>query len=149
MRNLTALLAAALLAFTTLAPAAADARDHRRGHGYYEYHDDYRYDRRRRHHRHRDNDGDALAAGVLGLILGVAIASAVNESRDRRDADRYYQDRRDYRDRYSDPYYDDYDRRSAYERDYGAYPPPAPQCTRRERQWDRYARRTVTVDVPC
>ncbi|MCR6644686.1 MAG: hypothetical protein NVV62_09300 [Terricaulis sp.] len=46
----------------------------------------------------------------------------------------------------------------AYERDYsdargGAYyePPPQaqPQCTRRERQWDRYANRYVTIELPC
>lgn len=64
-----------------------------------------------------------------------------------------------------DPRYDQggYDpgynhRGGAYERDYGVAPPQAgydprlqqpPQCTRRERQWDRYANRYVVVDVPC
>jgi hypothetical protein len=42
---------------------------------------------------------------------------------------------------------------SAYESDYGYDPyeaaPPREQCTRPERQWDRYANRYVTVDVPC
>ncbi len=34
-----------------------------------------------------------------------------------------------------------------YAEDYGG--PRKSQCTRRERQWDRYANRYVTVDVPC
>lgn len=173
--KLTALLAALALAATSIAPAAADPRDGRRdGYGrHYGQHDDYR---RGRHYRGRDDHGDAVAAGVVGLVLGLALGAAAN-SPDRRDArncrDNYrrcdpppgYYQRRDsaygqqdgyYEDGY-DPRYDD--RRSAYEDDYGRAPPTDlrggrggyddPPCIRRERQWDRYANRYVTVDVPC
>ncbi len=160
MRKLSAWLAAFAFALTTLAPVAeADARD-RRGHGYWErgYHGDY--DRRRWRHRDRDR-GDALAAGAVGLIVGLALGSLA--SQDRRDncydsyrrcaspAPRchdpcrydggYYQGR--------EPYYDD--RRSAYERDYyeGGYYEDTPQCTRRVQLWDRREGRYVWVDEPC
>jgi hypothetical protein len=137
MRRLSALLAAALFAFTTLAPAAADARDRRGRHdGYYDRHYSDRYDR-----RHRRDDGDAVAAGVIGLVLGLAIGAAAQERRQRREEERYYQRDDDYY-----PYDDG--RRSAYEDDYD-YDYAEPQCTRPERQWDRYANRYVTVDVPC
>jgi hypothetical protein len=146
MRRLSALLAAGLFAFATLTPAAADAQERGRRHhdrGYDRGHYSEHYDHRRRHRD--DDDGEAVVAGVIGLVLGLAIASAASERRERADGDRYYE--RD------DGYYQD-DGRSAYERDYSDArpyddPPPAPQCTRRERQWDRYANRYVTVDVPC
>ncbi|MGD9967878.1 MAG: hypothetical protein AB7T59_15260 [Hyphomonadaceae bacterium] len=154
IRKFTSLLAAVIVALATFAPAAADARD-RRGHGYYDGHHGGYYDHRRRW-RDDDDDGEAVAAGVIGLVLGLAIGSMASQpSRD----DRYYQRSRTspcydpcgrdgYYDQGYDPYYDD--RRGEYERDYydrGEYQPP--QCTRRERQWDRYANRYVTVDVPC
>lgn len=150
MRKISALLAATLFAFTTLAPAAADARD-RRGDGrhYDRGHYSERYDHRR--HRQADRRNEAVAAGVIGLVLGVAIASAAQERRERREAERAYQRDEGY---YEDGYYED-DARSAYERDYAdryAPPPPQrgePQCTRSERQWDRYANRYVTVELPC
>ena len=149
IRKFSALLAALVLGLTVLAPTAADARD-RRGHGgYYDrgYHGGYGH-----HRRYRDRDGDALAAGAVGLVLGLALGSMANSEpryscRDdyRRCAppprcsdpcgrgydDSYYREAP----RYRDDYYDDRDRRE--------------QCTRRERQWDRYANRYVTVDVPC
>ena len=155
IRKLTSLLAAVLVAMATLAPAAADARD-RRGHGYYDGgHRGDHYRGRRWHDR--DDDGDAVAAGVLGLVLGVAIGSMASQpSRD----DRYYDrppPRRCYDpcsrdgsyDQGYDPYYDD--PRAQYEREYGYAGDDyrEPQCTRTERQWDRYANRYVTVDVPC
>ncbi|MGD9978959.1 MAG: hypothetical protein AB7H66_12080 [Hyphomonadaceae bacterium] len=160
IRKFTSLLAAVIVALATLAPAAADARD-RRGHGYYDggRHGGY-YDGRRRW-RDRDND-DEIAAGVVGLVLGLAIGSMASQS-GRRDGcyDNYRcapppPPRRCYdpcgRDGYYDQGYDPYygDRRAPYEDDYydrDAY--REPQCTRRERQWDRYANRYVTVDVPC
>jgi Ni/Co efflux regulator RcnB len=151
IRKLTAVLAAAAFALTALAPAAVDARD-RRG-GYYER--DYRdWDRGRRHyrhHRHHDDHGDAVAAGVVGLVVGLALGSLASQPSEPRCYDNYRRcDRyapQGY-DRGYDPYYDD--GRSAYEEDYGDYgPPPPPERTCRERQWDRYARRYVTVDVPC
>lgn len=153
-KKLTALLAALTVGLTALAPADADARD-RRGRGYYErhYYDDY--DRRGRWRHHDDDDDEeAIVAGVAGLVLGLAIGSLASQPRDRRvrcydnyqrcpPPDRYYHDGY-------------YDRRSAYERDYGYAPPPPPRdyydeprCVRQERQWDRYAGRYVIVDVPC
>ena len=111
-----------------------------RGYGYGDrYGDDYYhrgecYDRRGRNHcydRDDDND-DAVAAGVIGLVLGAVLATAVSNSNNQ---DRGYDDR-------------DYNRGYDNQR-YAPPPPPEPQCTRRERQWDRYANRYVTVDVPC
>ena len=168
IRKFSALLAAFVLAVTMFAPTAADARD-RRGHhsGYYRDYDHGRW-------RHRDRDhGDAVAAGAVGLILGLAIGSMASQPREPRYScrdnyrrcappprcgdpcgydDSYYRDDP----RYRDGYYDDRGD-SAYARDYGyedSYDPyedgrGAQQCTRRERQWDRYANRYVTVDVPC
>lgn len=158
IRKLSALLAAMVVALTTFAPVEADAQD-RRGHwdrgGY-----DRDYDRRR--WRDRDHDHDAVAAGAVGLIVGLALGSLASQNRndgcyDRRCAPpprpRDCYDPCGYDDSYyrEDPRY--YDERSAYEREYGYdpydRPPPREQCTRRERQWDRYADRYVTVDVPC
>lgn len=141
MRKLTAMVSAVALAATAFAPVA-QARDwhgHRGGHGYYGH--DYRYGHR----------GNVAAAGVLGLVLGLAVGAAISQPR----ADRCYSRcgapppryRQGYDDDYRDgPGYDDGG--SAYEEDYGQAPYKS-QCTRRERQFDRYANRYVTVDVPC
>ena len=157
MRKLTSLLAAIALAATSLAPAAAEARDR---HG-------------RNHHRHdhyyRGHDnGDAVAAGVVGLVLGLAIGSMASEPREADCYDNYRRcdppppQRGSYDPRYDDRGYDDEDLeggydpryedpRAAYERDYRRAPDryAEPECTRRERQWDRYANRYLMVDVPC
>jgi hypothetical protein len=134
--KLTSLLAAAAFALTSLAvPASADARDRRHDGDYGCYDNCGRYDHRRRHHRDDDGD-DAIAAGLIGLVIGAVLVSALTGGNDR--------------DRNRDDY-------SAYERDYGSraddryYAPPEreSQCMRPERQWDRYANRYVTVDVPC
>lgn len=143
MRKFLSLLGAAALFLTMLAPAQADARD-RRG-----YHDGRHHGHYGRHYR--DNDNDELAAGALGLVLGLALGSMASQPRDRYDngcydnyrrcappppPPRYYEDQSYYQDQY-DPRYDD----RYYEREQ--------QCVRTERQWDRYARRYVMVDVPC
>jgi hypothetical protein len=161
-RKFAAVLAAIMFTAVTLAPAA-DARDRRHHDGYYSgrHHRDYR----------RHDDGDAVAAGVLGLVLGLALGSAASQPRepryrgcydrcappppprcDRRCDDRYQ--RGYYEDRGYDPRYDDR-RSSAYEREYGELEGgddgyyEREQCTRTERQWDRYANRYVMVDVPA
>jgi len=166
MRKFTSLLAAFVLIAASLAPAVADARD-RRGHDYGRHYGHHRY--------YRDHDnGDAVAAGVVGLVLGLAIGSLASQPDEPQCTDNYrrcpaappsgaygdprYQDEGYYEEDQLeggyDPRYDD--PREAYERDYGmapdddrSYGERAPQCTHRERQWDRYARRYVMVDVPC
>ncbi len=86
------------------------------------------YDRQGRNHcydRHDDND-DAVAAGVIGLVLGAVVATAIANGNDRRD-DGY--DDRDYRD-------DD-----GYNRD--------SRCMQQTRRWDSRSQRYVIVNVPC
>lgn len=138
IRKLMSVVAALAFAAATLTPAQADARRHRGGY------DDHRYERHydRRDWRRHDHDNDALAAGAVGLVLGLALGSMASQANQppRYSAPppppRYYDDGGYYDDQRYEPYYDDgYD--------------AAPQCTRRERQWDRYAQRYLWVDVPC
>lgn len=160
MRKFVTLLAASAFALATLTPSEADAQ-RRRG-----YHNDHYYDhqdRRRGHYRDHDNDGDAVAAGVIGLVLGLALGSLASQPRgpEAYCRDNYqrcapaqgYYNQGDYNQGYyGQGYYDQgYDPRypelaGGYDPRYDAAPP---QCTRRERQWDRYAQRYVYVDVPC
>lgn len=177
-RKFTAILAALALGASLFAPSA-EARDYGRHHdgGYYGHHRGY----------YHNDHGDAVAAGVVGLVLGLAIGSAANnppppqarcyDNYQRCAAPppppgyyrqgyapggydpRYQQDPRYADPRYADPRYADprQDPNSAYEEDYGGgpgyedqgYAPEQQQCTRSERQWDRYAQRYVMVDVPC
>ena len=158
LRKLTALAATFAFALTTLAPVAADARD-RRHDGYWGGRHDGYYDHRR---RHRDND-DEVAAGVLGLVLGVTLGAALASQPRQAPPSRaqcydnyqrcapppqYYNQGYDQGSYYEDP-------RSAYEQDYGYAPEQGyyeeqrPQRMCRERQWDRYANRYLMVDVPC
>jgi hypothetical protein len=142
MRKLTSMVAALSLAATAMAPAA-QAHDQRGG-----YHQGNRGDYGRYRHYRNDRHGDAVAAGVLGLILGLAVGAAASQPRQERCYNGCGQ--RPYRQGYDGynsggPGYDD---GSAYAEDYGQAPEKS-QCTRQQRQWDRYANRTVTVDVPC
>lgn len=156
MQKLTAMATALVLAAATLAPTGAEARERRDGYHDGYQHDGYSRDRHRRdyydyrrHRRDRDDHDDALAAGVIGLVLGLALGAAASESRapEARCSDDYRtcEPPQGAKQGGYDPRYDD--GRGAYERDYGVA--PAAQCTRRERQWDRYANRYLMVDVPC
>lgn len=175
MRKVISVLTAVALAVAVLAPGSAEAQ--RRG-----YHNDRsyeHYDHRRGYYRDHDNDGDAVAAGVVGLVLGLAIGSLASQDRRYREAPCYDNYQRCappqgyYAPGYSNQgYYDQgyqgqgyrgqgYQGQGYYDPRYGGleggYDPrydqrgyaPPPQCTRRERQWDRYAQRYVLVDVPC
>lgn len=147
LRKAAAVLAAIMFTTVTLAPVA-EARDHRRD-GYHSGRHYRDYDRRW-HHDH-DDDGDAVAAGVVGLVLGLAIGSLASQPS--QPQARCYDNYRRCAPppRYDDGYYRE-DDGGAYERDYGLdggdYA-PREQCMRTERQWDRYANRYVMVDVPC
>ena len=108
-----AALGAGLIAATALTAAPAEARDY------------YRYG------RHHDRTGTAIAAGVVGLALGAALASS---SRDRYYDDGYYYPR--YRSSYYYPqsYYYAYPRHrtyyyNGYDRDY--------RYERKHRRWHR------------
>lgn len=102
--------AAALATLSTVAVAPAEARD--------------------RYHHRGGNAGPAIAAGIVGLALGAAIAS----SNDRR----YDYDRRYYRD------HGYYPSNGYYARDYRGRYNDYRYCSTR-RVWDRYERRTVLV----
>jgi hypothetical protein len=161
MRKFTAVLAAVAIAATTLAPTGAAARDRRDGY-YRDYRHDrydgyrdhyYRHDRYDYRRRHRDRDDDALAAGVIGLVLGLAIGAAASQPSEPRARcyDNYRHCDDPYRQSAPQGYYDP---RASYPPPPAGYydpyaSPPPPACTRRERQWDRYANRYVYVDVPC
>ena len=173
IRKLTALVAACAIVFTALAPAA-EARRHRDG--YYDGHYDQRY---RRHDHDNDAAAIGVVGLIVGLAIGSMASQnnepryACRDNYQRcappppprcsqRCDDGYYQDQRYQED---ERYYEDQgryeDRGDAYAREYGLeggadpryeeprYEDSRPQCTRRERQWDRYAERYVTVDVPC
>jgi hypothetical protein len=178
LRKFTAAIAALTLALTAFAPSVAEARDGwRGGYGGYGRHDYY---------RHHDRGGDAAAAGVLGLVLGLAVGAAVSQPpRPRYSSNCYngcyappppppcgggcgsygpgyyqqgYAPQPYYQQGYAPPppqqyYQQGYDDRG-YDPRYdnsglegGSYDDRS--CTRPERQWDRYANRYVTVDVPC
>jgi hypothetical protein len=174
LRKFTAALAAVTLTLSAFAPSVAEARDGWRGG--YGRHDYYRH--------HGGHGGDAAAAGVIGLVLGLAVGAAVSQPPRPRYSSScyngcyapppppppcggcgsygpgyyqqgyapppYYQQgyapppnyqQQGYDDRGYDPRYDNGALEGGYD-DRGG-------CTRAERQWDRYANRYVTVDVPC
>lgn len=153
LRKALAALAATAIFATSFAPVEADARDRR---GYYDR--DYRH--HGRHHRGRDDDGDAIAAGVVGLVLGLALGSMASQPREPRYACRDAYQRcapppppQGYYDRRDSGYYEG---GGAYERDYGLEGGPdyyergyTRECTIQQRRWDDYSRRYVVVNVPA
>lgn len=147
----TAALAAFALSVASIAPQPALARDYRGHNNGYGRH--YSYDHGR--HRWRDNDDAALAAGVVGLVLGLALGAAMSDDRPAPRA-RCYDNYR----RCDDGYYNQSyaapppPSRSAYEDDYGSAPPaqdgdrvPQSGCIQAAQQWDPYAGRYVWVNV--
>jgi hypothetical protein len=172
-----AIACASILALATLAPEPAFARDgdrrDRGGHHYDRGHSDHgwRDGRHRRHRRHND-DGAAIAAGVLGLALGLALAASVSDDDGPQQAqcwDNYqrcapgqaygqpYAQPNSYAAQSNDEGY------SAYEEDYGPAPQQsqrAPQyaapdgrggCITQVEQWDPVAGRYTLVNLrrPC
>jgi len=118
-RFLTAAVAAVSFAGAVAATAPAEARDHGRGY----------YGGRHYYRGGHDNTGTALAAGVVGLALGAALASSSSGN-----GRGYYESR---------SYYD----RGYYDRDYGRgyYGGGYRTCESRERVWDPYIRRSVII----
>ena len=117
---LTTAVAAVTLAGAVAATATPAAAQHYRG-GYGGYHGGYYGG-----HYHHDNAGPAIAAGVLGLALGAAIANNGHS---------YYGGGY-----YGGPYYSDY----------GYYGPPR-LCYSTHWVWDPYIGRRVPMrdSYPC
>ena len=104
---------------------------------------------RYRHYDHRRGGGDATAAAIIGGVAGLALGAAIagNNNNGRRDRG-YYNNGYAY-----DPRYDSY--RGGYYRDsYGggggrpyAYYDRGPRtCISRDRVWDPYIERRVTIE---
>ena len=133
-KALTAAMAAITLGGAVLATAAPAQAEHYRG-GYYGGGDygggDYR--------RHSNNDGAAIAAGVIGLALGAALASSHNSYSGRAYSDRSYDDQ-SYNDR---GYYgrQAYAYGNGYDYDYPSYQ----TCVTTRWVWDPYIGRRVAV----
>lgn len=155
MRKFIAMFATFAFAMATFAATPASAQRYRdrgdyhnsrgydgydrRGRGSSYYNRPECYDRQGRNHcydRRDDDNDDAVAAGVIGLVLGAVIASAVaSGNNNNRQNDSYYNRNDGYRD---DGYYSNDDR--------GYY---GPQCMQQVRRWDDRRGEYVIVNVPC
>lgn len=122
----------AAVAALTVAGVAAGAAVPAQAQSY--RHHDGRYD-----NRHRDNDdnaGVAIAAGVIGLALGAALASSSRDDNPRYQDNRY----QDNRYRYGNSY-----RYAPHGASYAYTQPRYRVCTSRERAYDPYTGRRITV----
>ncbi|WP_068875759.1 MULTISPECIES: hypothetical protein [unclassified Phenylobacterium] len=98
---------------------------------------------RYRHHRHKDND-DAVAAAVLGGVAGLALGAALSSKGDRSRS--YYYNGYSYDPRY-ERYRGGYYRDSYYRgRPHAYYDRPYRTCVTRDRVWDPYIGRRVTIE---
>lgn len=98
---------------------------------------------RYRHHRHRDND-DAVAAAVLGGVAGLALGAALSSRGDRSRG--YYENGYSYDPRY-ERYRGGYYRDSYYRgRPYAYHDRPYRTCITRDRVYDPYIGRRVTIE---
>ena len=154
MTKWTAALTALALAAATAAPAPAFARA---------YHGGYRHYSHGRYHHHGD---EAVAAGAIGLVLGLALGAALSDPGPPRARcyenyqrcpgpyygppprpDRGYYDKDDY-----EGYAPGDDRRADYDRDYGDTPSSqrpgdGGSCIHPARTWDPHSGTYVWVNV--
>lgn len=96
-----------------------------------------------RHNRHGGSDKAAVAviAGIAGLALGAALSSKGDERSSYSSSSSYNYRDAPYRNGYA------YDPRSeSYDGDYYAYAPPPRICSTRERVYDPYIGRRVTIE---
>jgi len=102
----------------------------------------------RRYRHHRGGGDDEVAAAILGGVAGLALGAALS-SGSRRDRGGYYSNGYSYDpryERYSGGYYRDYDR-YAYDGYYDRpYRPRYRTCITRERVYDPYIGRHVTIE---
>jgi hypothetical protein len=110
----------------------------------------------RYYRRHRDNDGDVAAAAIIAGVAGLALGSALSSSN--RSSRGYYNQGYGYDPRYSgygygytpgyryDPRYDSYAGGYGYGYDpaYRGY--GYRTCVRRERAYDQYTGRRITIE---
>lgn len=159
MKKITAVLTAMAFAAAALAPTAAVARDRHGG-----YYGGGHYDNHRHYRRHRDDDGAAIAAGVVGLALGLALGAAASNNNQQPRA-RCYDNYQRCEPAYGQSYYAPQQPPSSYQGDYygppqgayydgpsgGGYYEGGNSCVRQVEQWDPHSRRYVWVNLrtPC
>jgi len=94
--------------------------------------------RYRHYDHHRRGGGDTAAAAIIGGVAGLALGAAIAGNNDGRRDRGYYSSGYAY-----DPRYDSY--RGGYYRD--SYYDRAPRtCISRDRVWDPYIQRRVTIE---
>ena len=101
---------------------------------------DYYYRNYRHHH---DNTGTAVAAGVVGLALGAALASSSNHNGYSRGG--YYSSGYAYDPYYGDRYYGGDYYRGDYYRDYGYRRYSYRTCESDRWVWDPYIRERILI----